>query len=71
MLELIARTSKNPEVLLNLAQRHLQRHEWGRARLVLEQLDASDSSAYRDQVNELLQDIIQRLDGCCSQENKT
>ena len=66
MLELIARKSNNPDVLVNLAQEYLEHHEWGRARMVLEQLDTSGSPGYGSQVEELLQDILRRLDSSYS-----
>ncbi len=70
MLELVARKSNNPEVLLNLARRYLDCHEWGRARMLLEQMDTRDSPECGVQVETLLQDILRRLDNSQSQENK-
>ena len=68
MKEMIARKTRNPELLLNLAQQYLECHEWGRARIVLEQLD-KNSPTHGVRARKLSQDISQRLYSSRSQEN--
>ncbi|MEE4144536.1 MAG: hypothetical protein V2I26_07025 [Halieaceae bacterium] len=61
MIEIVARKAASGEVCINKARMHLARHEWGLARMALE--DGLSKGGLDDQfeAEKLLQDICRRL----------
>ena len=63
MMELVPRKATTGQVDINRARMYLKRHEWGLARMALE--DGLSKGGLHDisEVEELLQDIYARLHG--------
>ena len=61
MIDIIARKAATGEVCINKARMHLERHEWGLARMALE--DGLSKGGLDDlfEAKKLLQDICRRL----------
>ena len=61
MIEIVARKAATGEVCINKARMHLARHEWGLARMALE--DGLSKGGLNDlfEAEELLRDICRRL----------
>lgn len=61
MIDIIARKAATGEVCINKARMHLERHEWGLARMALE--DGLSKGGLDDlfEAEKLLQDICRRL----------
>jgi hypothetical protein len=61
MLDIVARKAATGEVCINKARIHLERHEWGLARMALE--DGLSKGGLNDycEAEQLLQDICRRL----------
>lgn len=61
MIELIARKATSGQVCINKAKMHLERHEWGLARMAIE--DGINKGGLKDncEVEKLLSDIRRRL----------
>jgi len=61
MIEIVARKALTGEVCINKARMHLARHEWGLARMALE--DGLSKGGLHDdfEAAELLRDICRRL----------
>ncbi len=61
MIELVARKAATGEVCINQARIYLERHEWGLARMALE--DGLSKGGLHDhfEAEELLRDICRRL----------
>ena len=61
MIELLARKSRSGDVSINKAKQHLARHEWGLARLALEEGMSKGGLHDQREVDRLLEDIRHRL----------
>ena len=63
MIELVARKASTGQVDINRARMYLERHEWGLARMALE--DGLSKGGLHDigEVEDLLRDIHSRLHG--------
>jgi hypothetical protein len=61
MIDLIAHKLGSGDMLVNLARRHLVNHEWGAARMALEQGLAKGQLSDNELAGELLLEISQRL----------
>lgn len=61
MLDIVARKAATGEVCINKARMHLEKHEWGLARMALE--DGLSKGGLNDhfEAEKLLQDICRRL----------
>lgn len=61
MLELIAQKSESSEVSVNLARQYLNRHEWGQARLLLQEALEKARPGDLILIHSMLEDISDRL----------
>jgi hypothetical protein len=61
MLELIAQKSQTGEVAVNAAAQRLARHEWGQARLLLENALKKGLLSQPEQARAMLTDVHHRL----------
>ena len=61
MIDLVARKSRGGEVCINKARMHLARHEWGLARMAVEDGIHKGGLCDPGEVEKLLQDILLRL----------
>ncbi|MCB1847254.1 MAG: hypothetical protein KDI04_07650 [Halieaceae bacterium] len=61
MIEIVARKAATGEVSINKARMHLARHEWGLARMALEDGLSKGGLIDHFEAEELLQDICNRL----------
>jgi hypothetical protein len=61
MIDLLAKKSRWGDVSINKARQHLARHEWGLARLAIEEGLIKGGLEDRHEVERLLEDIRQRL----------
>lgn len=61
MIEIVARKAATGEVCINKARIHLARHEWGLARMALEDGLSKGGLDDRFEAEELLRDICRRL----------
>ena len=61
MLDIVARKAATGEVCINKARMHLEKHEWGLARMALE--DGLSKGGLNDhfEAEKLLQDICRRM----------
>ena len=61
MIDLLARKCRFGELSINKAKQHLARHEWGLARLALEEGINKGGLKDQQEVERLLDEIRQRL----------
>jgi len=61
MLDLLSRKASSGDLYITMAQAHLQKHEWGLAKLSVEKALAKGALSEPDHARELLQDICGRL----------
>jgi uncharacterized protein HemY len=61
VIELLAKKAASGDLYIQLAMRYLERHEWGKARLALEEGLAKGSLSEHGEAIRLLQDIYLRL----------
>lgn len=61
MIDIVARKAASGEVCINKARIHLARHEWGLARMALEDGLSKGGLYDRFEAEELLRDICRRL----------
>ena len=61
MLELLARKSQGGGVVVNLARQYLDNHEWGRARILLQNYADKCEGEELNQARHLLYEACQRL----------
>lgn len=61
MIELLSRKSTSGDLLISLARHHLENHEWGLARLAVEDGLARGHLSDPDLAHELLQDVARRM----------
>ena len=61
MIDIVARKAATGEVCINKARMHLARHEWGLARMALEDGLSKGGLIDHFEAEELLQDICNRL----------
>jgi hypothetical protein len=61
MIELLAKKSCSGEISINKAKQHLTRHEWGLARMALEQGLNKGGLDDQREVETLLEEIRERL----------
>jgi len=71
MIDLVARKSMGGEVCINKAKMHLARHEWGLARMAVEDGIHKGGLDDHGEVERLLQDILLRLGVGSSREQGT
>ena len=61
MIDLLARKSLGGDIYINKAKLHLAKHEWGLARLAIEQALAKGGLDERHEAETLLKDVHQIL----------
>ena len=61
MIKLLAKKSDKGELSLNLARHHLSNHEWGLARIAIENAIATGRLSEPDQAFQLLADIHHKM----------
>jgi len=61
MIDLLAKRSRSGDISINKAKQHLARHEWGLARLAVEEGIFKGGLADRREVDSLLDEIRRRL----------
>ena len=61
MIKLLAKKSDKGELSLNLARHHLSNHEWGLARIAIENAIAKGGLSEADYAFELLADIHHKM----------
>lgn len=61
MIDLLASKTGNGDLLINLASRQLENHEWGMARLTIEQALERGNISDRERARQLLQDTCRRM----------
>jgi hypothetical protein len=61
MLDLLSRKASSGDLYVNMAQGHLQKHEWGMAKISVERALAKGALSEPGRARELLQDACARL----------
>jgi len=61
MLDLLARKASTGDLYVNMAEHHLENHEWGQAIMAIEKAVAKGRLSEPDRVGTVLRDIHDRL----------
>jgi len=64
MLEVLAKKCRSGDLSIALAERHVSNHEWGLARIAVEQALTKGHLANPGHANQLLKDILRRINAC-------
>lgn len=61
MIQLLASKAKSGELAINLARQHFENHEWGLARIAIDNAFSKGDLADGESARDLKMEILQRL----------